>query len=467
MAHELGHAIFKFLDYYYTDIKKFFSGYISHWGLMGNGTNLNPPAPIMSWNKIEAGWLTQKFVTEGTYLINLIEDLNYGDNVICYGTPSYAYYIFEGRKYPDGVTQSEIAYVSEEVNKKLPDVRGILMYRAAFPGFSTVKGLTTLIHVVPYGNTRYDIPTLIPTQEGFEPNWYYDDFIGARFAAVTKADGSMYLKIETIPLLERAGRMVIGIVNFAWEELTSVFSVAPILCYDFDIDLHAYTFDGKSVGMNYTSGEYQIQIEGARASGNIPACGPEWISVPTSENVFFTIDPTPARSFLKRLNITAPKNVTVTWAVIYYDEDGARYESTFNTTINLERPSILSIPIVINIDPDTLNLRSSGKWVTAYLSLPEEFNASEIELSSVFLNGSIGVDSSVWAIDDYNNDGKLDLMVKFDRSAVISLILDNIQKETTDTIVTLTIVGRLKDMTPFWGSFKLRIIIHDKEAKVS
>ena len=55
-----------------------------------------------------------------------------------------------------------------------------------------------------------------------------------------------------------------------------------------DLDLHAYTVDGRHVGMNYTSGEYEVEISGAYATGDLWN-GEEWIFVPENENVSFTV----------------------------------------------------------------------------------------------------------------------------------------------------------------------------------
>jgi len=73
--------------------------------------------------------------------------------------------------------------------------------------------------------------------------------------------------------------------------------------------------------------------------------------------------------------------------------------------------------------PGTINVRSMGKWVTAYLQPPAGFDASAIDASSIRLFGNLGarplaVDAtSPSAIGDQNGDGVPDLMVKFDRGA--------------------------------------------------
>jgi protocatechuate 3,4-dioxygenase beta subunit len=80
----------------------------------------------------------------------------------------------------------------------------------------------------------------------------------------------------------------------------------------------------------------------------------------------------------------------------------------------------------VDIDPDTLNLKSNGQWITAYIELPESFNPFDIILETIELEidtqvFSIAIDAP-FTIGDYDNDGTPDLMVKFDRSEVISFL---------------------------------------------
>jgi hypothetical protein len=49
------------------------------------------------------------------------------------------------------------------------------------------------------------------------------------------------------------------------------------------------------------------------------------------------------------------------------------------------------LPIItqVNIRPRTLNLRSKGKWLTCRISLPDGYNAADIDLDTVFLEDEI------------------------------------------------------------------------------
>jgi parallel beta-helix repeat protein len=119
------------------------------------------------------------------------------------------------------------------------------------------------------------------------------------------------------------------------------------------------------------------------------------------------------------------------------------------------------IPAFIDIDPDTLNLESNGEWLTAYIELPEGYDVSNINVSTINLLDSIPVDPTAPAtIGDCDGDG-IDLMVKFNRTAVIVYLgtEDVTEDETgTDYYEESTITGELIDGTPFEGSDTIRVI---------
>jgi len=117
----------------------------------------------------------------------------------------------------------------------------------------------------------------------------------------------------------------------------------------------------------------------------------------------------------------------------------------------------------IDVDPDTLNLRGQGQWITAYIELPKGYNAGDINASTIMLNDTVPVGPTPIAIGDYDNDTIPDLMVKFDRAEVISYIRSNVNMteliEKRFMTITLTINGKLNDETPFQGNDTIKIIL--------
>ncbi len=102
------------------------------------------------------------------------------------------------------------------------------------------------------------------------------------------------------------------------------------------------------------------------------------------------------------------------------------------------------VPSSIDIDPDTLKLKSKGKWVTCYIEFPEGYNVSDINISTILLNDTVSAESHPTNISDYDDDGIPDLMVKFDRQDVIDIL------EVGDN-VEIIVSGKLFDETRFEG----------------
>jgi parallel beta-helix repeat protein len=115
------------------------------------------------------------------------------------------------------------------------------------------------------------------------------------------------------------------------------------------------------------------------------------------------------------------------------------------------------IPATVDFDPDTLNLQSSGKWVTVYIELPigHGYDISEIDISSILLNDQINAKLKPNEIGDYDLDGIPDLMVKFD-------LFDVQEKLQVGEEVTVIITGKLEDERVFRGKDTIRVISHEE-----
>lgn len=129
-----------------------------------------------------------------------------------------------------------------------------------------------------------------------------------------------------------------------------------------------------------------------------------------------------------------------------------------NTDIWLIKLAYEEIPATIDIKPDTLNLGSNGNWVTCYIELPESESVENIDVSTIIINDTIPVDlEAPIMIGDKDADSIPDLMVKFDRQAVIDLILQNCELTNKHETVTLTVTGALEDETPFIGNDIIKV----------
>jgi len=109
------------------------------------------------------------------------------------------------------------------------------------------------------------------------------------------------------------------------------------------------------------------------------------------------------------------------------------------------------IQAVIDIDPDTLNLKSKGKWITCYIELPGDYDVEDIDVSTIKLNDEVPAESRPTGIGDCDDDGIAELMVKFDRSAVQEILQEGNEVE-------ITVTGELNDGIQFEGSDAIRVI---------
>ena len=102
----------------------------------------------------------------------------------------------------------------------------------------------------------------------------------------------------------------------------------------------------------------------------------------------------------------------------------------------------------INIDPDALNFKSKGKWITVYISLNKGYDVNNIVLDSVLLNELILADPK-FKILEINN--RLELMVKFNRTSVKNVL-------PSLGFCTITITGELSDGKDFEGTDIIKLI---------
>lgn len=127
------------------------------------------------------------------------------------------------------------------------------------------------------------------------------------------------------------------------------------------------------------------------------------------------------------------------------DEDwwpmGKGNQQAPSTTVELVR---VIIAADIDVDPDTLNLRSKAKWIRCYIRLAERYDVADIEPVSILLNGEVAPERC------RVHKAKQMLIVRFYRSEVQAIV------EPGD--VELTISGELTDGTKFEGADTITVI---------
>ena len=121
-------------------------------------------------------------------------------------------------------------------------------------------------------------------------------------------------------------------------------------------------------------------------------------------------------------------------------------------------PTPRAVAATVDIYPQTLNLRSKGKWITFYIELPKGYDVNDINVSSILLNNTVHAKRKSMIVGDHDSDGVPDLIVKFNREEVIRYILGSDTHEKRFVKANLTLTGKLDDGTPFHGSDTIRII---------
>lgn len=205
----------------------------------------------------------------------------------------------------------------------------------------------------------------------------------------------------------------------------------------------------------YSSDSHTYEVKGTDEG----SYGLELVCIEGGETITFTATDIP-------ISANATHEYTVDWDALSQDEeqdeegvtvlvdsDGdGTFEQSVSTTHNelTHDEFMLQTATTVDFDPDTLNLRSKGKFVTAYIELPEGYDVEEIEVSSIKFNNTIPALLKPTQVGDYDSDGIPDLMVKFDR-AVIEGILN------TSDAVKITITGKVSGID-FKGSDSIRVI---------
>jgi len=157
---------------------------------------------------------------------------------------------------------------------------------------------------------------------------------------------------------------------------------------------------------------------------------------------------------------------TINWDLISQGESGATVkidfegDGSFELTLSAGSSFTSTVPATVDLDPDTLNLKSEEKWITCYIELPEGCNVELISPATVTIwhEGasitSVAPDSPS-EVGDYDSDATSDLMVKFSRKDIIDYL------KTLDPIpasVTLRIKGDIGGFT-LEGEDTIKIIL--------
>jgi hypothetical protein len=145
--------------------------------------------------------------------------------------------------------------------------------------------------------------------------------------------------------------------------------------------------------------------------------------------------------------------VWVTTAVYSYSCGARRYYYDWIFIRKYASPEPAAEPAIeatVDLKPQMLKLKSKSKFITCHIELPEEYDLDDIDVSTIMLNGQVPAESNPTEIQDYDEDGIADLMVKFNKSAVQQIL-------EVGNEVEIIVAGELIDRTKFGGTDSIKV----------
>ena len=146
------------------------------------------------------------------------------------------------------------------------------------------------------------------------------------------------------------------------------------------------------------------------------------------------------------LNFSQSGNYTITFSLITASDGEVVADITDSVTVTVVAPITEA---EVSIHPKTLNLRSQGRWITAYIELNGN-DIADIDIGTVQLLYEGKSLNAEWG--DVQNENGRRLMVKFDRATVSGWF-----DELHDEEVELTVAGEVNG-TQFEGTDTIRVI---------
>jgi hypothetical protein len=133
--------------------------------------------------------------------------------------------------------------------------------------------------------------------------------------------------------------------------------------------------------------------------------------------------------------------------------------SSFHLRGNLLNPQ-LPLEATVEMKPDTVNLKSKGVHVTAYIELPEGYDPVDIDVSTVTLNEVLRAKMSPTSVGDFDRDGIPDRMVRFHRKTLVDLILAGPRWSNREEF-EVTVAGDLVSGDWFSGTHIVGVVNRD------
>jgi len=134
------------------------------------------------------------------------------------------------------------------------------------------------------------------------------------------------------------------------------------------------------------------------------------------------------------------------WLEGKYISDNNPFSFSFYGDSDYPQLTIVPEPLVAEIDikPTTLNLASTGRWITCHIWLPEDYNITDVNTATVYLEHRVQPEW-IWFNEKQNV-----VMTKFNHSEIQNIL------EPGE--VELTVSGHFLDGTYFLGTDTIKVI---------
>ena len=327
-------------------------GNVGGWDLMAKGNNVygsekniillpaenfanNQPTDMSVVSKIKLGWLSNSTILGvngaerliGEYPVMSTENMHYNDTVLVYKTSplsDHEYYI-EARELiqPSNYLDYWRKILGSDLYWWYTLNNGIVIYEVDRHSGMYVNTLNS--------NSEFKPTFLASEGTAAKPVIDVPEFV--KFSVTESNIVHPYnakIKVEfcnsDCQKLEGA-ILVDGGINLPNPAKKWIFSDISNNSTSPDLDLHAVTPDGLHIGMNYTSGEYELQIPGGVTSGDLIG-GEEWIFVPTGTEVRYYVDSHDVQKYLEENPDIDPANATMNYSItsMEYGENPQRLE---------------------------------------------------------------------------------------------------------------------------------------------
>jgi M6 family metalloprotease-like protein len=410
-AHEVGHTLgranFPLPDLYPT---KAVHGTVWWWDIMGLGPQVNPPTQHSSFDKLIVGWLSPKEVgkeknKDEDVILTPVEKSKYGDPAYIYKSSNTLSYIIEARELPPGnvINYGWDSLIGNDGTLE----NGVVIYKVE--NLDLLGTMETIPDNWKINNLQGILSDLIPSNLGigkddptlFDGNMVYIDYWHFVKFGITSVSTTPYYQptVRISPcgvLCEFSSGVLMDSNSLSTSSGGASFSTgngtAP------DLDLHAVTPDGKHIGMNYTSGEYEMQIQGGVSSGDLVG-GEEWIFVHTRTEVRYFVDSHDVQKFLEENPDVDPANATINYSTTFmeYGENPQRLElpdgnwTVTNRTVSEPQNDIIEPGVIkeIVLEPPAsiinLAFEAGATWLNFTWLNPPDPDFSHVLL---FLNGA-------------------------------------------------------------------------------